>query len=464
MRLAFVYPPQEVCRIFYPEKIRRQYNREGAILPPLGIAYLAAILEKKHVVKIIEANALRLSLDEVIDQLRDFKPDALLFSLITTDFRPNLEWIKAIKKQIDVPVIVGGPQPSIYPTETLTYDEIDFCVVGEGWETLPELLDCVAGKGDYKSVKGIALKENGEIVLTEKRQAKLNINNVPFPARHLLPNESYTTILSKRRPITAIMSSSGCPFNCLYCGHSYDVILRDPVRVVDEMEECAKKYGIKEILFYDETFSLDKHRAAMICEELIKRKLDIACTIRTRADLVDELLVKLFARAGCIRISFGIESADPEALKWLRRNLSLPQIVDAVRWAKREKIDTLGFFMIGYPGESAQGIQKTIALAKQLDLDYVQINKLVTLPDTQLYTMFKEKTGKDLWRDYVLGKADFASFAPLNSKLTVEELDMWLKKAYRSFYFRPRYILNRLRNVTSFKEFCGLVNSALSLR
>ncbi|HTY44765.1 MAG TPA: radical SAM protein [Patescibacteria group bacterium] len=464
MRLAFVYPPQEVCRIFYPERIHRQYSREGAILPPLGIAYLAAILEKKHTVKIIEANALRLSLDEVVRQLKEFKPDALLFSLLTTNFRPNIEWIRAIKKQVDLPVIAGGPQPSIYPAETLTYGQIDFCVIGEGWETLPELLECLPGKGDCKDVKGIAYRENGELVLTQARQAKLNINDAPFPARHLLPNEKYTTILSKKRPITAMMSSSGCPFNCLYCGHSYDVVLRDPVKVVDEMEECLTKYGIQEVLFYDEIFSLDKHRATVMCEELIRRKLGLSWTIRTRADLVDEQLIKLFARAGCIRINFGIEAADPEVLKMLKRHMSLARIADAVRWAKREKIDVLGFFMIGYPGESIQGIQKTIALAKRLDLDYVQISKLVTLPDTQLYTITKEKTGKDLWRDYVLGKADFTSFSPLNSMLSADELDYWLRRAYRSFYFRPRYIVNRLRKVTSLKEFCGLVNSAFSLR
>jgi anaerobic magnesium-protoporphyrin IX monomethyl ester cyclase len=464
MRLAFVYPPQEVCRIFYPEKIHQQYSREGAILPPLGIAYLAALLEKKHTVKIIEANALRLDVNTAIGQLRDFKPDVLLFSLLTTNFQPNLEWIKAIKKQVDLPVIVGGPQPSIYPAETLTYDEIDFCVIGEAWETLPDLLDCFAKKGDYGSVKGIAWKKNGEVLFTEKRQTKLNINDVPFPARHLLPNDSYTTILSKRRPITAMMSSSGCPFNCLYCGHSPDVVLRDPVKVVDEMEECLTKYHIREVLFYDEIFSLDKRRAVVMCEELIHRKLDISWTVRTRADLVDEPLMKLFARAGCIRINFGIEAADPEVLKMLKRHMSLSRIADAVRWAKREKIDVLGFFMIGYPGETIQGIQKTIALARRLDLDYVQISKLVTLPDTQLYAMVKKETGRDLWREYVLGRADFTSFSPLNSRLTAAELDYWLKKAYRSFYFRPRYILNRLRKITSFKEFYGLLNSAFSLR
>lgn len=290
MKLTFVYPPQEVCPIFFTEKIYRQNSREGAVLPHLGIAYLASILEKKHIVKIIDANALCLSTDEVIDQLRIFKADVLLFSLVTTDFRSNLDWIRQIRKKIDVPVIVGGPQATIYPVETLTFNEVDFCVVGEGWETLPELVDCIDGKGSYESVKGIAFRKNGEVLVTEKRQTKVSINDVPFPARHLLPNERYTTIISKRRPVTAMMSSTGCPFNCLYCGHSYNVVFRDPVKVVDEMQECLNKYKVMEIMFYDEIFSLDKKRAALICEEIITRKLNITWSIRTRPILSTSIL------------------------------------------------------------------------------------------------------------------------------------------------------------------------------
>ncbi len=464
MRLAFVYPPQEVCRIFYPESIHRQYSREGALLPPMGIAYLASVLEKKHTVRIIEANVLRLSLAQVLSQLEEFKPDVLLFSLLTTNFRPNLEWIRAVKKKFPLPVIAGGPQASIYPEETLSYDEIDFCVIGEGWETLPELLEAIAAGKGCRNVRGIAGRENGAVFRTPPRESGLNINEAPFPARHLLPNQSYTTILSKRRPITAMMSSSGCPFNCLYCGHDRAVVLRDPVRVVDEMQECREKFGIKEILFYDEIFSLDKKRAEAICEELLRRRVDVTWTIRTRADLVDEPLIKLFARAGCTRINYGIESADPEILKMLNRTMSLSRIRDAVRWSRNENIDVLGFFMIGYPGETVEGIRKTAAFARELDLDYVQISKLVTLPDTEMYTIFKERTGRDLWRDYVLGKVEFSDFPSLNRELTAPELERLLKKAYRAFYLRPGYIVKRLRKITSFRELLGLVNSALSLR
>jgi len=464
MRLAFVYLPQEVCPNFFTEKIYKQNSREGAILPPLGVAYLAAILEKNHVVKIIDANALCLNVGEIVDQLRIFRPDVLLFSLVTTNFRISLDWIQIIARQIDVPVIVGGAQPTVYPVETLVSEEIDFCVVGEGWETLSELVDCLGYNGNCESVKGIAFRKDGKVILTEKRQSKLNIDDVAFPARHLLPNEKYTTIISKRFPITAMMSSWGCPFHCTYCGSTHRVVLRDPVKVVDEMQECSIRYKIKEIMFYDEIFSLDRERAVIICREIIRRGLDITWSIRTRADFVDEDLIKLFAKAGCIRIHYGIESADSKILKMAKRDIPLSSIIDAVLWSKREKIDVLGLFMLGLPGENRQSILKTIKLAKQLPFDYVQITKLVPMPDTELYEKTKEITGKDPWRDYVLGKGEIKGLSLFDAELSADELDDCLKKAYQSFYFRPGYIFRMLLKIKSFKELRGLVNSALALQ
>ena len=147
-----------------------------------------------------------------------------------------------------------------------------------------------------------------------------------------------------------------------------------------------------------------------------------------------------------------------------KREVALSSIINAVLWSKREKIDVLGFFMFGLPGESRQSILKTIELIKQLPFDYVQITKLVPMPETELYEKLKEATGKDPWRDYVLGKAEIKSFASFGSELSADELDAWLKKAYQSFYFRPSYIIRTLLKMKSFKELRGLANSAMALR
>lgn len=464
MRLVFVYPAQEVCPNMFTKEIYEYNSREGVVLPHLGIAYLAAILEKKHRVKIIDGNALRLNIDEVINQLKTFKPDLLLFSILTPNFQSNLNWIKEIKKQINIPVIVGGRQAGLYPDEVLSFDCIDFCVIGDGWETLPELIDCIGEEGDFRGIKGIAYKKNGKFVATESRQSKVTIDDVPFPARHLLPNRKYNIMFAKERPITAMMSSWGCPFHCIYCDADPKVVFRSPVKVVDEMEQCVNEYGTKEILFYDEIFSLDRKRVRVICEEILRRRLNITWSMRTRADCVDQSLIKLFAQAGCIRINYGVESGDPQILKILRRDMPLAKVKDAVRWTRREGIDVIGFFMIGSPGESRQSIRKTIRLAKDLNFDYVQFTKVTPAPNTELCRMMQKERGGDFWRDYTLGKEDLKNLKPVGLRLHPDELDYWLRKAYQSFYFRPGYILKTLMKVKSFKELKALIKSALALR
>ncbi|MFC1514811.1 B12-binding domain-containing radical SAM protein [Candidatus Omnitrophota bacterium] len=464
MRLAFVYPVQNVCSFAFTKAIAEQNSREGAILPPLGIAYLAAILEQKHTVRIIDANALRLSINKVVSELSAFQPEVLLFSLITSNFPNDLHWIKEIKRRIDVPVVVGGPQSSLYPAEVLAFDCIDFSVIGQAWESLPALIECLEAKGDVEAVSGIAFRKNGSLTITGTKKSAITIDDVPFPARHLLPNGNYTTILSKKRPITAMMSSSGCPFACIYCGADQDIVFRDPMNVVDEMEECVRKYGIKEILFYDDVFAVDKKRAAAICEDILRRKLDVTWSIRTRPDCVDEDIIKLFARAGCVRINYGVESADPRILRSVKRDISFGMIRDVVRWAKREGISVFGFFIIGLPGETRESIMGTIKTAKELDLDYAQFSKVVPAPQTELYRTMQKEVGGDFWRDYTLGKENIGNLMPVGSQVSPEELTSWLKKAYRDFYFRPKYIVRTLRKIESFRELRGLISSAWSLR
>jgi radical SAM superfamily enzyme YgiQ (UPF0313 family) len=466
MRILFIFPPQQVCKAASTENVCRQNSREGAILPPLGIAYLAAIMEEEHhQVKIIDANALRLTVKEVIEEARTFNPGIISFSLVTPNFHVDLEWIRVVKSACKATVIVGGPHVTFYPRQTLTFKEIDFCVVGEGWESMPELINCLENGNDPNGVKGIAFRKGDEFIITRGREGKIDIDSAPWPARHLLPNHKYTTILSKRYPSTVMMSSSGCPFECTYCLHDKKVVFRDPVRVVDEMEECRGRFKIKEINFYDEIFSLNKQRAVLICEEIIRREMDLVWTIRTRPDCVDRELIKLFARAGCGRVHYGIESANPEVLKAVKRDIPLSLIRDVVRWTKEERMSVLGFFIIGFPGESRRNILKTVEFAKELNLDYVQINKLVPIPNTGLYDMVVRRDGVDTWMEYALGHKELSSgFAPLDSELSADDLDRWIKKSMRSFYLRPAFIFKTAMGVRSWREFRGLIHSAFALR
>ncbi|MEJ2746093.1 MAG: cobalamin-dependent protein, partial [bacterium] len=268
MKVAFVNPKNEMPKLKYTRKVQRQYSDRGQVFPNLSACYLAAHLEKLgYEVKMVDSNALGLSVQDTIKELKGFAPDVIGFSIVTESFLDNLDWIAPIKEALKVPTVVGGFHLKLYPRESMTHRCIDYAVVGPGWHTMPELLDAIGdGARNVDRVKGIAYRVDGEVVLTEPREDPTTLDDVPFPARHLIPNECYTTILTRHWPITVMLSSMGCPFRCLYCDMTGSSQLRDPMRVVDEMEECVKRFGVKEIFIQDETFTVDKKRVIKICE------------------------------------------------------------------------------------------------------------------------------------------------------------------------------------------------------
>jgi radical SAM superfamily enzyme YgiQ (UPF0313 family) len=180
-------------------------------------------------------------------------------------------------------------------------------------------------------------------------------------------------------------------------------------------------------------------------------------------DCVDRELLGRMAKNGCIRINFGIESGDEDVLRAINRNMSIDTIRKAVKWSKEVGIMTFGFFMIGLPQDTKESIEKTLKLMLELDLDFMQLNKFTMLPHTQMYEDYKKETGKDFWREYTLGKVTLDDFKRDYLKITDKELDEYLERGYRQFYYRPKYILKKLIAVSSFREFKRLASGAISL-
>ncbi len=465
MKVCFLYPPdQMVNKCFYTASIWKNYSKNAILAPPLGMVYLAALLRgKRYEVKFIDANILNLSKEQIIRELNDFGPDYVLYNGITDNLQDTISWIKEIKKEYNKPVIIGGPHMEIYPRETLTHKCLDYGVIGDGWETLPELLDALEHKKDLTKIKGLVFRDNGKVIITEERSKTVSLEDVPFPARDLLPNEKYDTILSKARPITIMITALGCPFNCTYCCTDTNLRARSADHIVAEVEECINKYGIKEIEFYDETFTVNKKKMTRFLDLVEEKGLKFYWSIRTRVDCVDKDLLVRMSRNGCIRINFGIESGDEDVLKAINRNMSIDTIREAVRWSKEADIMTFGFFMIGLPQDSKESIEKTLTLMLELDLDFMQLNKFTMLPNSKIYDDYKKETGKDFWREYTLGNVTLDNFKRDYLKITEEELDKYLERGYRKFYYRPTYIWKKLIAVSSFREFKRLASGALSL-
>ena len=466
MKVCFIYAPnQMVNRCYYTDKIWKNYSKNAILLPHLGMSYLAALLRKQgYEVDFLDANILNLSLEQILAHLKRSNPDCLLYTSITDNFQDTLWWIKKIRAGYDKPVIIGGPHMDIYPRETLSYPCIDYGVIGDGWETLPELLEALQSKSGVASVKGLCYRDGENIVTTAPRPRNVSLEAVPFPARDLLANNLYDTVLSKKRPITTMVTALGCPFQCAYCCTDTAVRARSAEHIVAEIEECVNKYGIKEIEFYDETFTIDKDRTFRILDLIEKKKIKFLWSIRTRADCVSEEMLTKMAQLGCIRINYGIESGDEEILKSIGRAIPLDKIKAAVKFSRQNKITVLGFFMIGLPGETRQSVEKTLKLMLELDLDFVQLNKFVPIPNSQIYEDIKRNTGEDFWRDYTLGKKGFSDFKPYGLHLSQDELNDYLDKGYKAFYFRPKYIWRKLLAVRSLGELYRMASAAVSLR
>jgi anaerobic magnesium-protoporphyrin IX monomethyl ester cyclase len=465
MRVAFVYPPgQEVNARYYVPKLTKTMSKQGVVLPPLSLAYLAATLRGHgHEVTVLDANVLDLTEDQIARELKSFAPQALCFNLLTVTLHNNLFWIEKLKQHFDVPVIVGGPHLDLYYEETLTFPFIDYVVRGEGWVTLPELIGALETGKDPGDVPGMQIRKNGGTIFTGIRDGFTNLDSLPMPAREFLPVAKYRTVISSRRPVTSMLSSLGCPFRCRYCTVDKNLKFWSAKRITDEMQECQERHGIQEVLFYDATFTLHRKRVWDLCEEIINRKMDISWTIRTRADCIDERTIHRLAEAGCTRINYGIESGDTRIMKRIARDIPLAKTREVVIATKKAGIAPFGFFIIGCPGETRESIQNTIDFACSIPLDYVQINKMVPQPDTALYEEMVSKTGYDFWRQFALGKEDLKNIGPFDSEVNGEELDTFLKKAYRRFYFRPTHVINMAKRVRSLAQFREMALSAIAV-
>jgi radical SAM superfamily enzyme YgiQ (UPF0313 family) len=457
-KVLLVNPPLEnIIRSHVPDEL----EGETGCLPPLGLLYLATILEKGAFceVEILDAAARKLGHLELRDEVLRRQPDlvgipATTFTLI--DAVKSAQLIKEADKEILI--CFGGPHLSIYPEETLNLPYVDFIVSGEGEFVLLELVKNLDSHSYFKNIKSLGYKSQGVSCINENLDFIQDLDSLPFPDRSLLPQDDYYSLLSTNRNITAMITSRGCPFNCLYC-YRYGGSLfraRSAQNVVAEMAEC-KKSGLQEIFIIDDTFTVDKKRVLAICEEIKNLGLNILWDIRARVDTVDVDMLKQLKQAGCDRIHFGIESGDEEILKTIKKGISLKKAKEVFCACRDIGISTLAYFIIGLPGEKIEQVNKTIDFALKLNPDFAQFSIATPFPESEFYSLaFKRNIFKeDYWEEFA--RFPKQGFRPRlwNENFTELELLQLVKKAHRKFYVRPQYILKslgRIKNITEFKR------------
>ncbi|MBU1912857.1 MAG: B12-binding domain-containing radical SAM protein [Candidatus Omnitrophica bacterium] len=449
MKFALIFNP---FKYKVHEENLRVVQKYFGMFPPLSLAWVAAIArDAGHEVTIIDARTLNLTKREVLDRLRSFKPDIMGFMMTTYMFVDTLEWINYLKSQLKVPVVIGGYNLRIYPKESISYPQIDYGVIEHALDTIPHLFEALEGRRKLEEVAGLVYKEKGHIKLNLPRPVEFE--KFPNPARDLLPNQLYAEFPTERKNFTVMITSLGCPYKCDFCEAGRSVYNpRSPETVVNEMEECFYKYGIREIDIFDYDFTIDKKRTIAICREMRNRNLDILWACRSRVDIDPELL-KEMKEAGCGRIYYGLESGSQEILDGINKGITLDQIRKTVKYTKELGMKVLGFFLVGAPGETRKTVKKTLKFAKELDLDYVQFSKCLAKPLTPLWRRMIEKGERDYWQDWILAKETDRSLPRPWTELSNKEIDRLARWAYVNYHSRFLFLLKASLRVKSFKEF-----------
>lgn len=441
---------------------------------PLNLAYLASYLKKKRPdieIEVLDCEGLNLDYAKTKKAIEEIKPDLVGITVPTPAFAQVLEICRIIKKEIskDIITVLGGPHPTALPRETVADENIDICVVFEGEIAFTELINALDKKTSLKDIKGIFFKDkDNNIVETEKREPIKDLDSLPFPAREYFDTDLYfpppTKRISKWKAGNMI-TSRGCPYQCTYCMASFmwqrKVRFRSIEDVMEEIEECINKYNIREFNFHDELFTVDKKRTIEFCQEVKKRKLDIAWVCMIRVDFTDEETLKEMKEAGCKKIMFGFESGSQMILNKMKKRVALEKAEEAVKLVKKLGIKTAGNFMLGNIGETEETIRQSIDLAKKLNTDTMAFFVASPYPGTEFYDIAKEKGyfRKDIeWKDFTLVSNNMP---PLNLPgLPAERILELQKQAYKEYYMRPRYIFQKILGIRSKIDLLNLYNGA----
>ena len=464
LRICLVFPNVALERT---AALAQNVHALGAI-QPLSLLYVAGILEEAGAsVSFIDATARGLSLEETSGFIEAFRPDVVGWTLATLDFSFSLDWIRTIRQHVDVPVLVGGIHLSHYPLETLTHTAIDWGVVTDAEETVVDLLSTWRRGDDLGEVEGIVYRSEGTPTLTASRTTWTKVDDTALPARHLVRDCNYRSLLARREGFTAIMSGWGCPFSCSFCVlPAVPVRLRTPRAVTDEMEYCLDTLGIEEFDFFDPSFCLGPKRVRDLCSEFRSRGLHqrTVWSARARADQITLELLQDMASAGCIRICLGLEAGNAEILQGAGKLQGGPgRMRQAVDWARQAGLEVMAFFTIGHQGETAETIEETKNFILSLDLDFIQVSPIFMLPGSPLHTEYVERTQDDFWRRNTLDPQHLIELPLLDCELSTAELKDHALSIYRSFYFRPRQVLRGLTRMRNMGDVSRAIRASKSL-
>jgi anaerobic magnesium-protoporphyrin IX monomethyl ester cyclase len=423
-------------------------------IEPLAIEYIGAIAKAEGMtVKIIQQQAK--SSQEVFDEVIDFSPHLIGFSVMTYNYPASLALVQKIKQHSSkIMTIFGGYHPSFFP-EIVKEDAIDFVIIGEGEETFKELLKALNKKEQgYEKVKGLAYY-NGEVQINEPRERIKDLDSLPNPLRddNILKECRISGLnyppLSKQKSVAQIQYSRGCPHNCIFCSSPFmfgsKVFYRNPEKVVREMQEIIEKYRTNYFYFADLSFNLNRQRIIALCSEIRKNKLNVNWFCMCRPDNLNKHTLQEMKEAGCSRIGFGIDALNDDTLKRIKpgQDISMEKTRDILKLVNSLGIIVRTFVIIGYPWESKKDMNDSIEILKTLPIDELRIGLLTPLPGSTIYKRFKNLG--------IILTDDFSKYTTEEYIINHPEMDSDEMIAYRDRIFREFYQSSEYRRRTQAK-------------
>ncbi|MBM3255169.1 MAG: radical SAM protein [Candidatus Omnitrophica bacterium] len=431
------------------------FNAVIDIYQPLGLAYIAAVLERAgYEVRVVDSKVENLSNSEIIRRILEFRPFIVGLTSSTPDFSSARSLAGQIKASGDYIILIGGRHVSALPEETMQEGCFDYGIIGEGENTVVELAQAISTGNlqQLPQIKGIVFRDGSKILCTPPREYIQDLDTLPFPARHLFPPLSkYTYLYYKSLPLATIITSRGCPYQCTFCDRAVfgnRVRMRSINNILDEIEMLVKDYGVRSINIPDDLFTLPSERLEEFCRQLLSRKLKISWSCFSRVDSVTPQILKIMKQAGCWMIGYGIESGNEKSLEAIKKDAGIEKAKKALEATRRVGIRSLGFFILGLPGEEEEDVLNTLTFANKLPLDRVVFFMTQPFPGSEMYRMLLSQGRLNRGVDYRYyhnfcfpGKLSFVT-----EGLTVDILEKYRKKAYRDFYLRPGYIFRQFLN------------------
>ncbi len=453
MKVLFIHPSSGKL-----EFASKDYVPTGPLLPPLGILYLAKILELKgHTVDVIDFSAEKISIDLIDKHLKSCDAVGMTIYSEPHELKNSISIANMIKEiDSDVPIIIGGAHCTLSPEQSLLDHKADISVIGQGDPLINSIIDSLSGKKKLSSIPNIFFKEGNEIKHTKFKKIEDGLDKLPSPSRHLVNKYDYGYLNGRKiikGKLTSILTSRGCRYNCNFCNlkaHIPNLSFRSFENVKNEIEEIID-LGYKTLVFVDDNFFIRKKIVIKIMDYIIDNNLDLRIWIwGARADSPDRILYKKMRDAGTEAINFGIESGSQEILNYYNKKLSLQQIKESVDLSKEMGFFVTGTFIIGAPIETEYHINKTIKFSSSLPLD------------SAIFYLFNYTYKSRLWEEEVkAGKIDPNEFRVIPDKnnglgnFTSKELMMFTRKAYINFFMNPKRVIRTIESSLINNDFRG---------